>query len=187
MSDQLETKRLPRRAPAHLTSDEVKAYNKAYYAANAERLKAKRRRNRLLNLEKERAYAKEYNKTPAAAANRKRFAEKEESTILGFLTSRHRLARSNAKSRGLCFEIEVEDLLVLWKQQAGLCSISGLSLAIGGGAPNEKASIDRIDSSIGYTPTNIRLVCWWINQAKSSGTDGELFRWCRAIVEKLPK
>lgn len=44
------------------------------------------------------------------------------------------------------------------------------------------ASIDRIDSNIGYVLGNIQLVLWQVNRAKSDGTLEELITMCKAII-----
>jgi hypothetical protein len=43
-------------------------------------------------------------------------------------------------------------------------------------------SPDRIDSNIGYTPTNCQMVCWIYNQAKNNFGDETLYELCRAVV-----
>lgn len=44
-------------------------------------------------------------------------------------------------------------------------------------------SIDRIDSSKGYTPGNVRVVCWAINQARGAWPDYVFDTVARAYVE----
>jgi hypothetical protein len=61
-------------------------------------------------------------------------------------------------------------LKALYQKQAGLCAISQekMELAIGvnnGKIPN-KCSPDRKNSKFGYTPENLWLVNWWVNQMK---------------------
>ena len=68
--------------------------------------------------------------------------------------------RSGATKRNLSFEITPEDVLSLWKKQKALCCISGMILSCG---PRHEAgghswSINRKDSSKGYTIDNIELV-----------------------------
>ncbi len=43
------------------------------------------------------------------------------------------------------------------------------------------ASIDRIDSSLGYTPENVRIISWRANTLRSNGTLEEM----RAIVSDM--
>ena len=82
--------------------------------------------------------------------------------------------------------INIEDLNDLWTSQNGKCAISGVSMtAIAGqGIIDTNISIDRIDSSKGYTKDNIQLVCRMVNHMKSNRDQKVLFDWCKAIVEK---
>jgi len=69
--------------------------------------------------------------------------------------------------------ITEEELIALWDKQNGLCAISGMPMA------HEfknlrSASIDRIDSSKGYVPGNVQLVCQWVNYAKNNHADAEI-------------
>lgn len=41
-----------------------------------------------------------------------------------------------------------------------------------------RASIDRIDSTIGYHLSNVRFVCYWVNISKHLLTDRDLNEWC---------
>lgn len=45
-------------------------------------------------------------------------------------------------------------------------------------------SVDRIDSSKGYTTDNTRIVIWQYNMAKAETTDSELLDFCKKVVEK---
>jgi hypothetical protein len=44
-------------------------------------------------------------------------------------------------------------------------------------------SVDRIDSSEGYVPNNVQLVCKWVNLAKQDHTNADML----AIIEELRK
>lgn len=62
-------------------------------------------------------------------------------------------------------------LKTMYKKQGGKCAITGepLELTLGTDTPNpNKCSIDRINSNNGYTPQNVWLVAWWVNQMKMS-------------------
>lgn len=65
----------------------------------------------------------------------------------------------------------------LYYEQQGLCALSGLRMTYSS-KPNEpcQISIDRIDNSKNYVKGNVRLVCFWINNAMGSSTlDSLLF------------
>lgn len=56
-----------------------------------------------------------------------------------------------------------------YDKQEGVCAVSGepLELAVGARANNaNKCSPDRRNSNKGYEPSNVWLVCWWVNQMK---------------------
>jgi len=46
-------------------------------------------------------------------------------------------------------------------------------------------SIDRIDSTLGYTRKNVRLVCHAANRMKGDATDADVFKMARAIVANM--
>jgi len=63
----------------------------------------------------------------------------------------------------------ISHLKFLYDKQKGKCAISGcdleLKLGINNPLPN-LCSVDRINSSNGYTKQNMWLVAWWVNQMK---------------------
>ena len=61
----------------------------------------------------------------------------------------------------------IQHLKDLWHKQNGRCAESGLEMILKIGPEYEdKCSPDRIDSSRGYDPDNVRLVCFWVNNMK---------------------
>lgn len=94
----------------------------------------------------------------------------------------------NAKIRNLPFEISIEQIWELYLQQDRKCSLSGIDLHL-----NTKgykytaeitASIDRIDSSKGYTIDNVQWVHKTINLMKMHLSDTEFIKWCTLIVKE---
>jgi hypothetical protein len=71
-----------------------------------------------------------------------------------------------AETRGLKFELELEDIWNLYVEQDGKCALSGLPIGWAEVGQNHTASIDRIDSSYGYLKCNIQLVHKDINFMK---------------------
>lgn len=84
--------------------------------------------------------------------------------------------------------ITLEDLKNQWDKQKGLCPLTGWRMinpiTINRVPPlsPRRASVDRIDSSKGYTKENIRFVCWMVQMAKHSFTDKEVIKFCQAVV-----
>lgn len=82
-----------------------------------------------------------------------------------------------AGKRGLEYDLTPKFLWDLLQEQKYKCAISGLSISI-----DNNASIDRIDSSKGYTKDNV----WWvdskINFMKSNLSLAELISLCNSVA-----
>ena len=78
----------------------------------------------------------------------------------------------------------VEYLKELWLKQQGKCAISNIDMTyiFNCGRVPTNVSIDRIDSTKGYTINNIQLVCMACNQMKSDLSEYKLYEFCKAIV-----
>lgn len=86
--------------------------------------------------------------------------------------------------------LSAEDCLDLYKQQNGLCAISGVPLTciVGelGEHPKTNASLDRIvhgENGGKYTKENVRLVCAIVNYMRLNQSDEELLWWSQQIVQ----
>lgn len=72
-----------------------------------------------------------------------------------------------AKRRGLVFELSFEDLQEIWNKQQGKCYYTQIDMNFTYSLSLPKQmSVDRKDSSIGYTKDNCVLCCQFINYAK---------------------
>ncbi|MEK6881027.1 MAG: hypothetical protein AABY22_15520 [Nanoarchaeota archaeon] len=91
--------------------------------------------------------------------------------------------QNNAKSGNRKFEITIQQIWDLFLKQNRKCALSGLYLEIANGSKNNAASIDRIDSSKGYTPDNIQWVHKRVNIMKNVATQEEFIEWCRKITK----
>lgn len=89
---------------------------------------------------------------------------------------------ASAKSRNLVCTINQEDLRQKINEVNWKCAISKLPVTM---KHNDrfKASVDRIDSSKGYTLDNIQIVATCVNMAKNVATTQELIDLCKAIVK----
>lgn len=72
-------------------------------------------------------------------------------------------ARKRAKKKGLEFNLALEDIVIPER-----CPVLGI--------PMTQPSIDRFDSTRGYTPDNIRVISVRANTIKSDGTAEEIAR-----------
>jgi len=78
----------------------------------------------------------------------------------------------------------LENLLI---KQRYKCALTGIKLTcnrIQGIKFKTNASIDRINSDLGYNVDNIQLVCSVVNSLKSNLTNHEYIRWCKKVVKE---
>lgn len=108
--------------------------------------------------------------------------DKLNSTIEGRATVFLRNARNSAKKRNQEFSLEVSDIVDFWNEQAGICAYSGREMTLTAGQLNT-VSIERIDSTIGYTKGNTILVCQSINRMKSDFTFEDFYELCRDVAD----
>lgn len=87
---------------------------------------------------------------------------------------------ANAKSRGLSCDITIEDIWELYIKQNKYCNLSGLPIQF---KKPTTASVDRIDSSKGYTLDNIQLVHKTINIMKMDLPDQDFINLCHKVSE----
>jgi len=89
-----------------------------------------------------------------------------------------------AKNRNLCLEITIINAWDLFISQRGYCALTGLPIYLTYNS-NQTASLDRIDSSKGYTQDNIQWIHKDINvKLKRNLSESKLREYCKLIVEK---
>lgn len=93
--------------------------------------------------------------------------------------------KNSAKLRSLEFSIDAKFLDELFRKQNGKCALSGISLIMPD--PDQKnewtASVDRINSDLGYIKNNVQWVHKKINMMKQDLPEGEFVRFCKLIIE----
>ena len=90
-----------------------------------------------------------------------------------------------AVSRNLPFEISLEFLWQLFQKQSGRCALSGQSIHIEASKASRiehTASVDRIDSSRGYTVDNVQWVHKDINFMKQAFSQERFIRLCSLVT-----
>ncbi len=90
--------------------------------------------------------------------------------------------RGGAAVRTLVFEISIQEAWDLFLKQDRKCTLTGWPLVMGG-YKTRTASLDRIDSSVGYTSDNIQWLHKTVNIAKQSLSDQEFVTLCRAVAD----
>ena len=94
--------------------------------------------------------------------------------------------KKGAAIRNLTFEITIEDIWEVYEKQGKKCYYTGLPISFYYNSANkpekQTASVDRIDSKLGYTKDNIQIVHKCINQMKQIFTDVEFISFCNLIA-----
>jgi hypothetical protein len=91
---------------------------------------------------------------------------------------------STAKEKGFGFNDEsaMDAFLDKLLEDNDVCALTGLTMAMHGeGDPDFWYSLDRIDSSFGYMPENLQLVCRFANKWKGAGDNARF----RSLVEAI--
>jgi len=107
-------------------------------------------------------------------------AHKRSKNVRSYIT----YLRSKAvKRKGQC--ISLDELEKIWESQNGKCALTGwdLTMILGKGNIYTNASIDRIDSNVGYEIGNVQFVCRAINVFKSNMNEDFLIKMCQAVVK----
>jgi len=94
--------------------------------------------------------------------------------------------RLKAIRRRGSMNVTTADLLELWDKQGGKCALTGwpMTMTRRTGIVRTNASIDRIDSLLGYTLDNIQLVCVAANKAKFDLSHEEFVQLCRSVLAR---
>lgn len=99
----------------------------------------------------------------------------------------YRTARRNALKRGIPFDLTTGDFKQMVDEARYQCAITGIIFECGDAQGQRRPwfpSIDRIDSSKGYTKENCRLVCVAVNLAMNVWGEDVLNRIVRAIAKR---
>jgi hypothetical protein len=106
-----------------------------------------------------------------------------------FLKDIFHLATYRSKKLNRENDISIKFLKELWETQKGLCALTNLPMqhSISKGKLFNNLSIDRIDSSLGYTKNNIQLVCSVVNRMKSDLSSKEFYNICKLITNNYEK
>jgi hypothetical protein len=97
--------------------------------------------------------------------------------------------KTRASKKGLEVTVTQEFLLELLQASNYKCSVTGLTMNLETHPRKKanpfKASLDRVDSSKGYTEENVQWVCWSVNQMKSDKTKEEFEFWIKTLYKAI--
>ena len=89
----------------------------------------------------------------------------------------HSKLKRDAIKRNIDFEITIEDISDQYEDQNKLCAFTGVPLKFG-----IDASIDRINSDLGYSPDNIQIVHKDLNMMKKDMPNEVFIAWCKLVA-----
>lgn len=98
------------------------------------------------------------------------YVQSKNSQPLIYLKSLIRGILKDPKRISKGFNLDYTFIIELYNKQNKKCAITGIEMTTlkGKGLYFSNVSIDRIDPTIGYLKSNVQLVCFWANQAKSN-------------------
>lgn len=87
-----------------------------------------------------------------------------------------------AKKKNIEWNLSLEFLLSLWEKQQAMCAYSGVPLTFEDNHPHT-VSLDRLDSSKGYTEDNVQFVCTIVNYIKQRFDEDIFFDYCKLVTQ----
>jgi len=112
----------------------------------------------------------------------KRLEEHRNPTIDVYIRRLMSDAKRRAAEKGREYSLD----FVWLAQQPNVCAVTGADFRLTPGVRDPRSpSIDRIDSTVGYTPANSRLVCNWYNLAKSNFDEQEMHALILAAAKNI--
>lgn len=131
--------------------------------------------------------SRKYRKDNAASYYERQQRKREEEPT--FIAQMLYNATTRAKNKGLDIDIDIPFLTSLLEESNYKCAVSGQDmtlLSLNRKKANPfRVSLDRIDSSKGYTKENVRLVCWAVNQMKADRTEEEFAFWITTLYKAI--
>jgi hypothetical protein len=107
---------------------------------------------------------------------------------LNFLKYKYKIAMKRQITHGdnSVKLITFDEVLEIWLRQKGKCALSGQRMETNKiiGKNLSGASLDRIDSNLGYIPGNIQWTCWQANRLKTNFRQSDFVRLCADIATK---
>lgn len=92
--------------------------------------------------------------------------------------------KRRSKEKNIYNDLTIDFLMYLWEKQDGKCALTGIPMTYKfyEGRVNTNLSVDRIDSTKGYSKENVQLVCMAANQMKNDLSMEEFLEMCEAVL-----
>jgi hypothetical protein len=108
---------------------------------------------------------------------------------LSYILNRTKQRCNRPNKRVIQFDIVIDDLVAQWDSQNGKCVYTGVELKLKSFSQEyyleNQASLDRIDSNLGYTRDNIQFVSKDINFMKIDLCESEFVELCGLIADNF--
>ena len=85
---------------------------------------------------------------------------------------------NGAKTRSIEFSITLEDISNVYESQGKKCALTGVDLDW-----STNASVDRVDSNVGYVIDNIQIVTKQVNMLKKDMANHDFIMLCKAVAD----
>lgn len=107
---------------------------------------------------------------------------KEDRLLLSAISKRLYEAKQRSRKK-VPLDIDKHYLYQLFKEQKGLCSLSGITLSL---IPKTQftLSLDKIDPALGYVKSNVQWVIWAANRAKGDMSQEMYIQICQSVTRK---
>jgi hypothetical protein len=92
------------------------------------------------------------------------------------------LGIGRASKKKIEWNLSLEFLTQLWEKQEGKCVYSGVPLSYEDNHPHT-VSLDRIDSSKGYSEDNVQFVCTIVNYVKQRFDETTFLKFCKSVTQ----
>lgn len=98
-----------------------------------------------------------------------------------------RTAQRHAREKKKEFQLTLENLKQQWDNQQGICPYTKWQMVLKGKNPGKvipsQASLDRINSSLGYVPNNIQFISLIVQYCKNKWEPVDVWDFCRSVAE----
>lgn len=146
----------------------------SYWNANSRNSTCKSCRTVIANKSKKRDVKKDKN------SQWKGYKEIPYSWFSKYFERKRKLKNNKKQKEG---DITIEQIYTLWLKQDKKCSLSGIEIGFYDGKNNSHtASIDRIDSDLGYILSNVQLVHKDVNIMKNKFSNHYFIEMCKKIA-----